>query len=669
MNRHDEPGSDVTGLRLRLQVPLNMPDSGLIAATFDGAQTCIANDYRRDERTKLWHAHASERHIRAAAAMPLQQHGRTVGVLLFVSDQRNVFDEALVSLLERMTENLSFALDNFAREAERRRSERALRNSEARFRQLTELSSDWYWELDSQYRFVRLEGRHDEDAESLEGDAPLGKRRWETGLQVVDGGTWDAHREQLSAHEAFRELVLTRPMSDRTLRYISISGEPLFDEHGAFTGYRGIGRNITESRVAEERIQYLATHDGLTGLPNRLMFSQTLNVALNYARRYQHKLAVLFIDIDRFKLINDTLGHEAGDDLLRAMARRLRESVRSSDVVARLGGDEFVVLLQEVGTPADASRVASSLLNKITHPIETGGQECRVTASIGISVYPRDAEDEQALMKYADLAMYAVKDDGKNNYQFYVRGIRARTLERMMLETALRRAMEHESFELHYQAQLDLNHMHINGVEALLRMHDPEHGEIPPSAFIPVAEETGMIVPIGRWVLQKACEQQVAWHRQGLRSVCIAVNLSARQFNDPNLLQDVANALQSSGMEPEMLEMELTEGMVIQNPERAVRVLTALRAMKVKIAIDDFGVGFSSLAQIKRFPIDALKVDRSFIRNLPDNRADRAITEAISAIALTRSTGPQARSSWIRIHSHKCSDGVDVFYGHAWVRR
>ncbi|HSW25855.1 MAG TPA: EAL domain-containing protein, partial [Burkholderiaceae bacterium] len=420
-------------------------------------------------------------------------------------------------------------------------------------------------------------------------------------------------------------------------RHICASGEPLADEQGRFVGYRGVSRDITPRKQAEERIQYLATHDSLTGLPNRVMFGELLNHVLALSRRNQSKFAVLFIDLDRFKFINDSLGHEAGDALLREVAKRLKESLRASDIVARLGGDEFVMLLQDLGHSEQAGPIARKLLSAVIKPIELNGQECRVTASIGISVFPDDAPDEASLMTHADLAMYHAKEEGKNNFQFYDGRLETLSLERLTLETKLRRAIERDELSLHYQAKLDLASNAISGVEALLRWNSAELGAVSPAKFIPVAEETGLILAIGKWVLRTACAQSVLWQRAGLPPVRVSVNLSPRQLNDPELLAAVQDVLAETGLKPDLLELEVTESSVMHNVERALEVLCALKDMGLRLAIDDFGTGYSSLAQLKRFPIDTLKVDRSFIRELPADSEDKAIAEAIIAMGRTLS--------------------------------
>ena len=515
---------------------------------------------------------------------------------------------------------------------ERKRSETALRESEERFRSLTALSSDMFWEQDDQYRFTSVSGVDSGKVTQTRADLIIGKKRWEQDYTNMSADDWAKHIAILDARQPFRDLELSRPDDSGKTVWITISGEPIFDSSGAFKGYRGVGKEISERKKDEERIQFLANHDALTSLPNRAMFSEVLNLAIQNGHRYKRGFAVLFIDLDRFKIINDTMGHDAGDKLLKEMGTRLSETVRSSDVVARLGGDEFVVLVQEVSETKQVDAVARKILSALVEPMSMQGQECRVTASIGICMYPADAQDEKALMKNADIAMYRAKEDGKNTYKFYSEETNVHTFERMALETSLRRGLERNEFFLHYQAKLDLRTGHITGVEALIRWQHPELGMVPPMQFIPLAEETGLIVPIGKWVLNTACAQNVAWQGDGLPPLCMAVNLSARQFADENLLEDIAAALKSSGLRPELLELELTESMVIQNTERAGRILAAIKKMGVRLAIDDFGVGYSSLTHLKRFPIDTLKVDRSFIRDLPQDLEDKAICEAIIAM-------------------------------------
>lgn len=421
-----------------------------------------------------------------------------------------------------------------------------------------------------------------------------------------------------------------------------------------------------ERKRAEERIQYLATHDALTGLPNRMLFGQLLNHAIQAAKRFKRQFAVLFIDLDRFKIINDTLGHDSGDQLLQEVAGRLHRVLREIDIVARLGGDEFVVLIEEVKDPSLAGKVAEKILSVIIKPVILKRQEYRITASIGICVYPRDAEDENTLMRNADIAMYMAKEEGKNTFQFFSRHMKVQSVERLTIETHLRGALEREELSLEYQAKLDLKSGIINGVEALLRWNNPVLGSVSPTRFIPVAEEIGLIIPFGRWVLNMACNQNVAWQRQGLPRVSMAVNLSVRQIMDDSLVPDINTALEESGLEPQLLELEITESMLIQNPERVIKVLNEVKKLGVRLAIDDFGTGYSSLAQIKRFPVDTLKVDRSFIRDLAQNPEDRAITEAIIAMGKTLSLtvvaeGVETKEQEALLRKQSC-DEMQGFY-------
>ena len=389
----------------------------------------------------------------------------------------------------------------------------------------------------------------------------------------------------------------------------------------------------SEAKVQHaQRVEYLAYHDGLTALPNRSLFNKLLSQAIRRARRYEGQLAVAFIDLDRFKQINDTLGHEAGDELLKEVANRLKACLRDSDTVARLGGDEFVVLLTDLGEEQYAATVARKIITAIARPFVLLGQEFHVTASIGISTYPQDAQDEHTLTKNADMAMYQAKEDGKNTFQFYCEKLNANSLERLTLESSLRHALERQEFELHYQARRDRVTGQITGMEALLRWQHPDLGIVAPMQFLPLAEETGLIVPIGRWVLRTACRQNVNWQRQGLPRLSIAVNLSARQFGDEHLLRDIAAIVEETGMEAGLLEVEVHESLLIRDVENTLRILTALKAMGVKIAIDDFGTGYSSLATLQRFPLDTIKIDRSFVRDLALRNDPSTVTEAIIAM-------------------------------------
>jgi diguanylate cyclase (GGDEF)-like protein len=423
----------------------------------------------------------------------------------------------------------------------------------------------------------------------------------------------------------------------------------------------------SETKLAHaQRVEYLAYHDGLTGLPNRSMFSKLLSQRISEAHRYNRQLAVAFLDLDRFKQINDTLGHEAGDQLLREVATRLQGCVRDSDTVARLGGDEFVVLLPELADGKYAATVAQKILAVIAKAFTLIGHEFRVTASIGISTFPQDGEDEQTLTKNADIAMYQAKAEGKNNFQFYSEKLNANSLERLTLESSLRHALERDEFRLHYQAKRDIRSGRIAGMEALLRWEHPDLGTVAPMQFIPIAEETGLIVPIGKWVLKTACLQSVAWQKEGLPPLGIAVNMTARQFSDEYLLHDIASILETTGMNPRLLELELTESLLIHDVENTLRILTGLKSLGIRIAVDDFGTGYSSLATLQRFPLDTVKIDRLFVGGLVGASEDTGLADAIIAMGKSLSLtvvaqGVETKEQAEFLRLHAC-DELQGFY-------
>ncbi|MBI3143658.1 MAG: EAL domain-containing protein [Pseudogulbenkiania sp.] len=388
-----------------------------------------------------------------------------------------------------------------------------------------------------------------------------------------------------------------------------------------------------ERKHAEERIQFMAHHDALTGLPNRALLEDRLNQGILFAQRYGRLVTVVFIDLDHFKLINDSLGHKAGDELLKTVAQRMLHCVRRTDTVVRLGGDEFVIILFD---QPDQSRVIAPTLNKIreaiAQPIHMAGHELQVTCSMGLATYPHDGQDVETLLRNADAAMYRAKEVGRNNFQLYSSDMNVQMQERLALQEGLLNALSCHEFLLHYQPQLDLHTGHIIGVEALLRWQHPELGLIAPAKFIQLAEETGLIVPIGDWVLQTACKQNKAWQDAGLPPLCISVNVSARQFREKDLLERVGLALRESGLAPHYLELELTESLVMQDLQQAIATMQKLNDMGIQLSIDDFGTGYSSLSALKNFPVARLKIDKSFVSELPNNQDDRTITRAVISL-------------------------------------
>jgi diguanylate cyclase (GGDEF)-like protein len=415
-----------------------------------------------------------------------------------------------------------------------------------------------------------------------------------------------------------------------------------------------------------KRVEHLAYHDGLTGLPNRSMFSKLLSQSISEAHRYDRRLAVAFLDLDRFKQINDTLGHEAGDQLLQDVAKRLKLCVRESDTVARLGGDEFVVLLPELSDVKHAAVIAEKILLAIAKPFSLIGHEFRVTASIGISAYPLDGRDEQTLTKNADVAMYKAKAEGKNNFQFYSESLNTNSLERLTLESSLRHALEHQEFRLRYQAKRDMHSGRITGMEALLRWEHPDLGLVAPMQFIPVAEESSLMLPIGKWVLRTACAQNVAWQQLGAPCLKMAVNLTGRQFFDEHLIEDVIAILESTGMDAQLLEFEISERLLIRDVESTLRILTKLKRLGIGIAIDDFGTGYSSLATLQRFPLNTIKIDRSLVAGLCAGAENMEFAESVIAMGKNLSLtvvaqGVETRAQAEFLRDHAC-DELQGFY-------
>lgn len=415
------------------------------------------------------------------------------------------------------------------------------------------------------------------------------------------------------------------------------------DARGRAVIVRGTAQDITDRKQIENRIRTLAYFDGLTGLPNRTQFKEQVARAIRQAEREESSMAVMFLDLDRFKHINDSLGHNAGDALLKAVATRLSGCLRGGDAVsrdadevsmARLGGDEFTVLLAHLAHPEDAARVAQRIVEQLAKPFAIEGHDLFVTASVGIAVYPRDGSGVDALLKSADVAMYAAKDDGRNGYRFYSAELNAAATERLEIERDLHRALERGELALHYQPQVDRGSGRVTGVEALLRWQHPQRGSVPPAEFIPIAEQTGLIVPIGKWVLEQACRQGRAWQEQGLE-LEVWVNVSGVQFRDHGLAPAVEDALRSSHFDARLLVIEVTESILMQERDAGLATLEALKRLGTSVAIDDFGTGYSSLAYLKRIPLDTLKIDGSFVRGLETGNGDRAIVSAI--VAMTHS--------------------------------
>lgn len=410
---------------------------------------------------------------------------------------------------------------------------------------------------------------------------------------------------------------------------IEDSGAPIHSRSGRIEGAVLVFHDVSESRAMKQKMAHLAQHDFLTGLPNRALLNERLSQAIGLADRHRRQVALMFVDLDNFKYVNDSLGHMIGDQLLQAVAASLSDCVRGTDTISRQGGDEFVILLAEIEQPRDVINVAEKLLAALAVPLQISGHEIHVTLSIGISIYPDDGADAETMMRNADTAMYAAKTGGRNNYQFFKSEMNTHMVRRMMIENGLRRAVKRGEFMLHYQPQIDLASGRIAGIEALIRWQDPELGIIYPEQFILIAEESGLIVPIGRWVLREACRQVKAWLDAGLGAVPVAVNISAAEFRCKDFREGVAMILKETGLPPRYLELELTENVLMRDAEASISELQALKAMGLHLAIDDFGTGYSSLSYLKRFPIDTLKIDQSFVRDVATNEDDAIIVGAV----------------------------------------
>jgi diguanylate cyclase (GGDEF)-like protein/PAS domain S-box-containing protein len=453
-------------------------------------------------------------------------------------------------------------------------------------------------------------------------------------LNIIDGVTRKEARNPMAFAIQENKTVALTPncilvRRDGTEFAIEDSSAPIHDRHGQITGAVMVFHDVSAARAAILKMSHLAQHDGLTDLPNRLLLNDRLNEAIALALRYQRQLAVLYLDIDRFKHINDSLGHVIGDRLLQSVAQRLLECVRASDTISRQGGDEFVILLPEVAHSQDAAVCADKMLVALRVPHRIDEHDLHVTASIGIATYPEDGTDCETLIRRADFAMYDAKDNGRDNRQSFNRDMNVRALKRQSIENDVRHALERQEFRLHYQPNVNLQTGQITGVEALIRWVHPELGLVSPAEFIPIAEESGLIIPIGRWVLAEACHQAQAWQEIGLVPIPISVNISAVELRAKTFLEGVRTTLADTGLEARFLELELTETFLMQDSTSTTAVLHNLKQLGLTLALDDFGTGYSSLSHLRRFPIDTFKIDRSFVRSVTTNADDACIVRAL----------------------------------------
>lgn len=506
-----------------------------------------------------------------------------------------------------------------------------LEESESRFRDVAEASSDWIWECDPHLRLIYLSTRFSE-VTGIAAASLLGKTL-EACFAPVDG--FDAERHlmtELRKQVTFRDIRCRYRDANNRVRNCRLAGRPIFDSQGVFIGFRGTATDITEEVEAQARAQHLALHDSLTSLPNRVLFAERLNMALGGRRRKAARVAVLCLDLDHFKEVNDTLGHAAGDLLLNEVAERLKTCARPTDTVARLGGDEFAIIQTDINGPPDVQALTSRIIELIEEPFQVDGNLLHVGVSIGVALSSSRGDSPEKLLKNADIALYRAKQSGRNTVRFFEVQMDLELQERKALEYDLRQAIAGEEFELHYQPLIDIRGAKITGVEALLRWRHPDRGMVPPELFIPIAEDTGLIGAIGEWVLATACRQALEWP-----DLMMAVNMSAVQFRQRDIVQTVRHILQDVGLPPSRLELEITESVLINDTDLALEVLNSFKEIGIKVALDDFGTGFSSLACLNAFPFDKLKIDRSFIADAREEQKSHAIVRSV--ISLGRSLG------------------------------
>ncbi|MFN2455530.1 MAG: EAL domain-containing protein [Pyrinomonadaceae bacterium] len=571
--------------------------------------------------------HPSYRETATERLRQVQQEGTSAGLVegKFLRLDGQILEGEILSIpftYQDKAATLSIVRDI----TERKRVEEGLRDSEEKFRELFENANDIFYTHDINGRFTslnkageKLTGYTREEALQMDIAQIVSPEYLETARKIIS-------RKLQGEPSTIYELEIIA--KDKRRLMLEVSTRLIFSGDKP-VAVQGIARDITERKQYEEKINFLAYFDPLTNLPNQIWFKERLAKMVEEAKDGEEILAALFLNLDRFKTINDTLGHEVGDRLLRSLAERLVKSVGETDVVARFGGDGFGLILTGIRLENEAEKIVHRIYDSLKLPFPLDGHDLYVTSSIGISLFPHDAIDSQTLLKKADVALNRAKEHGGGNYQFYMSGTTTRALKQLTLENNLRRALEREEFVVHYQAQSEMNGGNTIGMESLVRWQHPQLGLISPVDFIPLAEETGLIMPLGEWVLRTACAQNKQWHENGFEALTVSVNLSARQFHQPDLLATITRVLEETKLDPRYLELELTESSIMKDSERAIRTLHELKEMGIKLSIDDFGTGYSSLCYLKNFPIDRLKIDQSFVRDAPADLKDEAIVMAI----------------------------------------
>ncbi|MES2264434.1 MAG: EAL domain-containing protein [Pseudomonadota bacterium] len=592
---------------------------GSVGAALRSRLPVAVNDMEHDARQEPWRKEALRRGFQAKIALPLRLQEQSLGVLNVYADEQDAFDTDEVSLLQGLADRVTATLQAFRQRAALRLHERAMEAS-ANAIMITSARAPLYQIEYVNPAFERVTGYRRDEAIGCSPEFLLAADRAQPGV-----------RDILAAFHGKREgkAMVRNYRKDGSLFWNDLYIAPVRDESGEVNHFVVIQYDVTAIRRSEAALQYQAHYDALTGLPNRSLLHEQLSLAIASGT----PAWLMYFDLDRFKVVNDSLGHKAGDALLKQAAARLRAAVPPADMVARLGGDEFAVMVTGPCAADGIASLARRVQDAVAQPLLIEGHELFPTFSIGVAAWPADGEDGDTVLRHADIAMYRAKEAGRNNVQFYARAMNARSLERLQLEAELRHALARNEFILHYQPQLDLRSGRVTGMEALIRWQHPELGLVPPDRFIGLAEETGLIVPIGEWVLRAACAQNRAWQRAGFDGLRVAVNLSARQFVQKDLANSIVAVLQETGLQAQDLELELTESLLMADVGCAVGTMRELKAVGVKLSIDDFGTGYSSLSYLRRFPIDVLKVDRSFVRDIINNADDAAIVASVIALA------------------------------------
>ena len=515
---------------------------------------------------------------------------------------------------------------------ERKRSEQELKAKRSLFRAMIDQVQDYLFVKDTESRFVVANRAVAADL-GFRPDDVLGKTDFELHPADLAARFFADEQKVISSGEPLFNIEEYVIDTSKSIKWMSTSKMPLRNERDEVIGIVGISRNITERKRAEDQIRFMALHDALTGLPNRTLLMDRLTQALLHEKRDNRRVTVMFVDLDNFKLVNDSLGHKAGDTLLKVVADRIVECVRSSDTVARLGGDEFVVLLVDPSeAPAASPTVLAKIRTAISIPVPIEGQEFHVTCSIGLATSSENGADAETLIRNADVAMYRAKENGRDDFQFYTTKMNEAAHERRLLHAGLRAALGNNEISLVYRPQVDLRTGAIFAVEALARWHHPELGIVSPAKFIPAAEESGLIVSIGNWVLREACRQNKSWQNAGVAPIGVSVNVSGCQIRERNWVTLVLDALRDAELDSKYLELELTESVLMHDVQEAIAAMRELQAVGVRFSIDDFGMGYSSLSALKTFPVARLRIDKSFVRNLPDDANDRSIASAMISL-------------------------------------